>query len=394
MTGSEHLALTHARIFTGDEVLEDRAVVIRDGVIAALPADLDESRFPGQVVDMSGLSLAPGLIDLQVNGGGDHLFNQSPDVDALEAIVAAHRQQGTTDLLITYITGPLAGMERAGRAVRTATRAGVGGLLGVHFEGPLLNPERAGVHDPELLRAHPIDPLADALSVTAGTCPTVVTLAPETVPSGFIASLSGRGIVVSAGHTEATPVQIRRAVREGLRAGTHVWNAMPPMAGRRPGPVAALLTDPAIWCGFIADGHHLDPATLSFSLAVKAPRRSMLVSDAMPPVGGRQDTFLLEGRKVSRRGDRCETADGTLAGAAVPLIEGVRRCVQTAGVPLDEALRMASLYPAECLGIADRRGRVAVGYPAHLVALDDGIRPVAVYAPTGPRVRLWGPQTS
>jgi N-acetylglucosamine-6-phosphate deacetylase len=378
MTEKQSLALINAIVHTGDTVIDDRAVVIENGVIAALPADLDESAFTGVVIDLSGLSLAPGLIDLQANGGGDLLFNDSPSPETLQRMVTAHLRHGTTDLVATYITGPKSGLRQAAGAVRTAKGLGLPGLLGVHFEGPLLSMECRGVHSPSFLRRDVDDQLLQDLSGPAALIPTIVTLAPEVVPPGFIRALATRGVVVSAGHTEATPQCISQAVDEGLRGGTHVWNGMPPIRGRRAGPVAALLADPRVWCGFIADGHHLSPETLAFSLSIKAPRRSVLVSDAMPPVGGTRSTFMLDGREVSAGRGRCVTGDGHLAGGAVPLIEGVRRCVTELGVPLAEALRMASLYPAECLGIDDRRGRIAVGYPARLVALDAQMSPAAV----------------
>jgi N-acetylglucosamine-6-phosphate deacetylase len=372
------LALINGTVYTGDEVFNDRAVVIENGTVVALPAELHESGFPGEVIDARGLSLAPGLIDLQANGGGDLLFNDSPSPETLHAMVAAHLHYGTTDLLATYITGPASGMRRAADAVGEAKRLGVAGLLGGHFEGPLLSMGNRGVHNASFLRTNVDEELLRDLSAPARSGPAMVTLAPETVPAGFVGALVRAGVVVSAGHTEATPEQIHRAVEEGLRGGTHVWNGMPPVHGRRPGPVPALLSDPRVWCGFIGDGHHLSPETLGFSLQVKSPRRSVLVSDAMPPVGGTRSTFTLDGRQITVRAGRCETAEGQLAGGAVPLIEGVRRCVTELGVPMDEALRMASLYPAECLGIDNRRGRIAVGYPARIVVLDAHISPVAV----------------
>jgi N-acetylglucosamine-6-phosphate deacetylase len=375
---TRRLALINATVYTGDEVTDDRAVVIEDGTVTSLPRDLDESAFPGEVIDLSGLSLAPGLIDLQVNGGGDLLFNESPSPETLQAVVAAHLRSGTTDLLATYLTGPDSGLRMAADAIRAAKTNGMPGLLGVHFEGPFLNMERRGVHNPSFIRTRVDDQLLDDLSSAARFATTLVTLAPEIVPPGFIGALAGRGVVVSAGHTEATPDQVRQAVEEGLRAGTHVWNGMPPVRGRQPGPVAALLSDPRVWCGFIADAHHLSPETLALSLAIKGPRRSILVSDAMPPVGGTRQAFTLDGNEISVHLGRCSTADGNLAGGAVPLVDGVRRCVHELGVAVDEALRMATLYPAECLGIEDRRGRIALGYPAHLVILDTDIRPRAV----------------
>jgi N-acetylglucosamine-6-phosphate deacetylase len=388
VTGAPPLALVHATVHTGDAVLGDRAVVIEDGVVAGLEPELDAASFAGDVIDLSGHLLAPGLIDLQVNGGGDRLFNDAPSVETLAAIACAHERFGTTDFMATYLTGPAEGLRSAGLAVQAAHAAGeavgLAGVLGVHFEGPLLNPTHRGVHDLAGLAPRADGQLLDDLAGPAGSVPTLVTLAPEMAPPGFVGALARRGAVVSAGHTGATPAEVRRAVEEGLRGGTHVWNAMPPVQARRPGPVAALLSDPRTWCSFIADGHHLSPETLALSLARK-PRRSILVSDAMPPVGGSKASFELSGARVTVSGDGCLTGEGRLAGGAVPLLAAVRYCVSELGVQLDEALRMATLYPAQFLGVADRRGRIAVGHPARIVALRPDLSPSLVVV--GGRVR-------
>jgi N-acetylglucosamine-6-phosphate deacetylase len=372
------LAFVNGIVHTGDAVVADAAVVVDGGtVVAVSPAPAPG--FGGEVVDLGGAHIAPGLVDLQVNGGGGVLFNAAPSVDALAAITTAHRRAGTTDMLATFITGPTEGMARAGRAVSDAIAARLPGLLGVHFEGPVLSAERAGAHDRALVRSGPAEELLAAMTVAA---PTMVTLAPEVAPPGFIVALCARGVAVSAGHTAATPDEVRAAVDAGLRAGTHVWNAMPPLMSRAPGVVGALLGDPRVRCGFIADGHHVDFTTLAVSFAATGRGRAFLVSDAMPPVGAEVASFPLGGATVAVADGRCQTADGSLAGGAVPLAAGVRNCVRHAGVPLDEALRMASLYPARCLGVDDRRGRIAPGYPAHLVVLGEDLEPVWVMVGT------------
>jgi N-acetylglucosamine-6-phosphate deacetylase len=388
---TQRWSLVNGIVHTGTTVFDDRAVVIEEGVIIELSRDFDESRFDGEVVDLEGRHLAPGLIDLQVNGGGGVLFNDSPSPDSVAVIVDAHRRCGTTDLLATFLTGPTSGMQRAGRAVLEARADGLAGLLGIHYEGPVLNPDRAGVHNRALIRSGPVDVLVDALT---GICPaavTLVTLAPEMTAPGFVRALVDRGAIVSAGHTAATPAQIEAAAADGLTAGTHVWNAMLPVGGRHPGPVGALLHAGNIWCGFIADGHHVDFRVLDLSIKATGVERTVLVSDAMPPVGTRADQFVLDDRPITVTGGRCQTAEGALAGAAVPLLDGVRNCVHHLGMPLDDALRIASLNPARCLRIDDRRGRIATGYPAHLIVIDDDIQAAGVfvgenYEPLPPQV--------
>ncbi|HVM66599.1 MAG TPA: N-acetylglucosamine-6-phosphate deacetylase [Acidimicrobiales bacterium] len=375
---SAAMAFVNGTVHTGDAVVADAAVVVRDGVITEVARTFDAARFPGEIIDLGGRHLAPGFVDLQVNGGGGVLFNDDPSVATVAAIAEAHARFGTTDLLPTFITGPTEGMRLAANAVVDAVAAGTAGVLGVHFEGPVLNPDYAGVHDRALVRAAPADELLATLTSAAPSVPTLVTLAPEAAPAGFVHELCARGAVVAAGHTAAAPAELTAAIDAGLRAGTHVWNGMPPVTSRSPGPVGTLLHDPRVQCGFIADGHHVDFTTLALSVGAAGPWRSFVVSDAMPPVGSADVSFTLGGATVTVDGGRCVTATGTLAGGALPLIAGVRNCVERMGVALPDALRMASLYPARCLGVDARRGRIAPGYPAHLVVVDDSVALAAV----------------
>lgn len=360
--------LTNGVVHTGDEVLRDRCVVIDDRVIT------DVARTPpahARVIDLAGRSVAPGFVDLQVNGGGDVLFNDRPDAEGVRAIAAAHRGFGVTDLLPTFITGPVDAMRAAAAAVDEARRTDPG-VLGIHFEGPHLNPRRLGVHDPAY-RRDPDEETTAALTAL-GDGRTVVTLAPETVPAGYVRALVEAGIVVAAGHTDAGAREIRAALAEGATLGTHLWNAMSPPTSREPGAVGTLLD--AAWCGVIADGHHVDWATLRLSLRAG---RLVLVSDAMPCVGGRRAGFRLGDLDITVRDGRCETAGGMLAGSALDLASAVCNVVRELDVPLDEALRLASTYPAQAIGLGDVRGRIEPGYPAHLVVFDDQIRVSGVY---------------
>jgi N-acetylglucosamine-6-phosphate deacetylase len=372
MTAPKRVALVGGTVHTGDAVLDASSVIIVDGRIEHVGPEFDVGRFDGDVVDLAGRIVAPGLVDLQVNGGGDALFNAAPNVETLETIASAHESVGTTSVLATFVTGADVDLAAAGAAVAAAVRKGVSGILGAHFEGPLLSRANRGVHDPALLQMEASERLFDLLAPPARSVPTMVTLAPESVPVGFIRALVGRGAVVAAGHTGADAAEVQAAVAEGLTAATHLWNGMPAPRGREPGPVPALLQEPRVRCGLIADGHHLAAETIRFSLDVAGTRRCHLVSDAMPPVGGARSSFSLGGRSIAVREGRCLDAQGGLAGAAVPLIDCVRHCVEI-GVPLDEALRMASLYPAQCMGVDHRVGRIAVGRPAHLIVLDTSL---------------------
>jgi N-acetylglucosamine-6-phosphate deacetylase len=240
------------------------------------------------------------------------------------------------------------------------------GVLGIHFEGPFLAPEKAGAHLPNMIRRPIPDDLRLLASPHAGV--TLVTLAPERVPAGFVAALAAAGVRVALGHSMATYAETRQALAEGLTGFTHLFNAMRPLASREPGPVAAALESAGAWFGMIVDGVHVHPAMLR--MALRGSARPMLVTDAMPPVGGTRPTFSLYGQPIEARDEACMRRDGTLAGTALNMAGAVRNCVRLLGVPLTEALGYASREPAAFLGLGDRLGRLAPGYRADMAALD------------------------
>jgi N-acetylglucosamine-6-phosphate deacetylase len=365
MSDAELHAVAADRLFDGTDLHQDMAVVIRDAVIAdvvprrELPARMPVCHLPG------GAWLAPGFIDVQVNGGGDVLFNDTPTPEAIGEIAAAHRRFGTTALLPTLISDSAEKMRAASAAV-AAAMADMPGILGIHFEGPFLSPERAGAHDPAMIRL-PTD--ADiALLKERRSGVTLVTLAPERVPAGFIADLVAADIRVAIGHSMATYAETRRALAEGATGFTHLFNAMRPLASREPGPIAAALETPEAFYGLIADGEHVAPAMMR--LALRGLGRPFLVTDAMPPVGGSLTEFMLAGKRIMLRDRRCTTADGVLAGSALDMASAVRNCVRLLDMPLAAALRLAAAAPAAFLSIADRLGNIRRSYRADLVALD------------------------
>jgi N-acetylglucosamine-6-phosphate deacetylase len=360
-------ALTGARVFDGHRLVDGHAVVIERERIAAvvpladLPASVERKRLDGL--------LAPGFIDVQVNGGGGVLFNETRSADAIHKIGAAHRTYGTTGYLPTFITDSRERMAEAIEAAREALARGVPGALGIHLEGPFLNPERRGVHDPALMRPFEEADLSLMTSLRAGI--THVTLAPEMVPPDTVRRLAEAGVIVSAGHTRAAYSTVREACQAGLRGFTHLFNAMPPLAGREPGVVGAALDGGDTWCGLIVDGHHVDDASLRIAIASKGWERMMLVTDAMPPVGSDITQFDLLGTTVFRAGGRLTTADGTLAGSDLTMAGAVRNAVIRLALPVTSALAMASRIPAMFLRLDHELGRIAPGYRANLVLLDD-----------------------
>jgi N-acetylglucosamine-6-phosphate deacetylase len=312
-----------------------------------------------------GAWLAPGFIDLQVNGGGDVLFNNSPTPETIQTIAAAHRKHGTTAFLPTLITDTREKTQAALAAVQEAAETDPS-VLGIHLEGPFLSPEKPGVHDPNLMRVP--DEADVQILCDRWTGQMLVTLAPERVPKGFIAKLTGAGRRVSLGHSMATYEETCSAMAEGLSGFTHLFNAMRPIASREPGPIAAALESPAASYGLIADGWHVSPALLR--LALRGCGHPMLVTDAMPPVGGSKPSFQLYGTEIRVEAGRCLRADGTLAGAALDMATAVSNCVNLLQVSLPEALRFASWNPANFIGVGHTLGRLAPGYRADMVAID------------------------
>jgi len=371
------VALINGRMLLGDGhadagLTEGRAVLVEAGRIKEIAADSDRRLRKMRRHDLAGALLLPGFIDSQVNGGGGVLFNDSPSVEAIAAIGRAHRRFGTTGFLPTLISDDLEVVGRAIAAVRSAIASRVPGVLGIHIEGPFLNVERKGVHDPAKLRE--LDRTAAGLLTSLGAGKTLVTLAPEMTTPEIIAGLAASGVVVSAGHTNATYAQIVTALRHGLTGFTHLFNAMSPLTGREPGTVGAALEDPSSWCGIIVDGLHTNPVVLRLALRCKPRERFMLVTDAMPSVGTNATSFELQGRRILVSGTVCIDEEGRLAGSNIDMASCVRNAIHMLGVPLPQAARMASQWPAEFLGLGAELGRIAPGYRANLVAADDELQ--------------------
>ena len=328
-------------------------------------------------IDLEGGYLLPGFIDTQVNGGGGVLFNDAPTVEAIATIGAAHRAYGTTGFLPTLISDDLATVAQAIAAVDAAIEAGVPGVLGIHIEGPFLSEERKGVHDASKFRT--LDDASIDLLTSARRGRTLVTLAPETTTPQMIARLAAAGVTVAAGHTNATYDVLTGALEAGVTGFTHLFNAMSPLTSREPGAVGAALESQGAWCGIIADGRHIHPAVLRIAFAAKRRDRFMLVTDAMPSVGMADKRFTIQGRPIRVVDGVCVDENGTLAGSDLDMAGAVANAVRMAGLPLEEAARMASAYPAAFLGLGEGYGRIAVGARADLVLLDAGLKAVRTW---------------
>ena len=311
--------------------------------------------------------LAPGFIDIQVNGGGGVLLNDAPTEAGIRRIVAAHRKHGTTGLLPTLITDRVEVMEELAR--RAAVALQIPGVLGFHLEGPALNKARKGIHlEPEIRVPDARD--VAAIKSFAGCGRSLVTLAPECVAPALIDDLAHAGLRVAAGHSDASAAQIKQAADQGLTGVTHLFNAMSQLTARAPGVVGAALDDDRLFAGIICDGLHVDAVGLRLAYRCKGRDRLMLVSDAMALVGTGQQHFMLQGRRITLEDGRLTGPDGTLAGAHLTMMEAVRNAVAWLGVGLADALAMASRTPAAFLGLEHERGAIATGYRADLVAFN------------------------
>lgn len=369
---SDLLAITGARIFDGADWHDDAALLIEFGFVCgivrrdAIPAHAGRTELDGGMI-------VPGFIDLQVNGGGGVLFNNAPTLDSIRTICRAHAQFGTTALLPTLITDTVEVNEAAIAAGIAAHEQRVPGFLGLHLEGPHLALSRKGTHDPALIR-----PMDDAdlarLTQAALSLPNLLcTLAVESSSPQQIAALAAAGAVVSLGHTDASYAAAETAFAAGASMATHLFNAMSQLGNREPGLVGAVLDAGQVFAGLIADGIHVHPAAIAVALRAKkqGTGRIFLVTDAMSQTGTDITSFTLNGRTITRADGALRLADGTLAGADLDMIDAVNFMIDTIGLPPDGVFRMAALYPAQAMGIAETHGHLRPRAQASFVHLSD-----------------------
>jgi N-acetylglucosamine-6-phosphate deacetylase len=369
---SKLTAFLAAELFDGATRRRDVAVLVEGDTVRGLaePGGLPEGP---EIVRLDGGLLAPGFIDLQVNGGGGSLLNSAATIDGVRAICTAHARYGTTALLPTLITDTPDVTRAAIAAVRDAIAANVPGCLGVHIEGPHLSVARKGAHNPGYIR--PMDEDDFQRLVSTGIDHVITTVAAETVPPEQIARLTAAGVTVAIGHSDASYEMAMAAFNAGARGVTHLFNAMSQLGHRSPGVVGAALDSADAWCGIIPDGLHVHPAAIANALRAKrAPGRIYIVTDAMSTIGTAMTEFELNGRVITRENGKLTLDDGTLAGSDLDMIGAVRFMTDRVGIGLEETLRMASLYPAQFMGIDRTHGRIAPGARAdfvHLSALLD-----------------------
>ena len=361
-------AITAPRIFDGEQLLQDHCVLIRGArIIGVCPkADCPPD---AECIELPEGTLAPGFIDLQVNGGGDAMFTANPCVATLQTMAQAHRRKGTTSLLPTVLSATAQVHRDAVTAVHDARANDLAGILGLHIEGPFFAPQKRGVHAANQVREPQAADVDWLCSLQA--FPVLLTLAPEKVSVTAIKRLADSGLHICAGHTQASYEQLCAAADAGLTGVTHLYNAMSPLQSRQPGSVGAALDSDRLWAGIIADGHHVHPAAIRLAHRIKPAGKLVLVSDAMATVGGDRATFALYDEFITEQDGKLLNSEGTLAGSAIGLIDAVRFCVEAVKISLEDSLRMASRYPAGILAMADTLGTLQSGSRADLVHFDD-----------------------
>jgi N-acetylglucosamine-6-phosphate deacetylase len=359
------------RLFDGENFHNDIPVTVEDDRILGFETinNTPQTKLKGLLV--------PGFIDVQVNGGAGVLFNDNPTLQGIEQISNAHIGYGTSSSFPTVITDELAVMKKAADAVSEALKAFSPAVLGIHFEGPHISSEKKGVHSEDYIRE--LTNVEMELYAREDIGIKHITIAPEKVSPDVIKTLVKMGVIVSLGHSNADYDCVIKAVEAGARGFTHLFNAMSPMQGREPGMVGAALTSDECWCGIIADGHHAHWSSLKLAINSKPKGKIILVTDAMPPVGSKDHKFMLYEQNVYRNGNKLTLKDGRLAGSALDMATAVRNVVKHINICLPEALRMASLYPAQYLGIDNELGRIKKGYVANFTLLDNNNKPISTW---------------
>lgn len=350
------IAIVNGTVFTGEKMIDGRTVLIKDGYVVDLihPAEIPSE---AEIFDAGGDYVAPGFIDLQIYGGGGQLFSAYPTEGVMNEIAGALVRSGTTSFMITMATNAGGVVDRALEVLGNYRHAA---WLGLHLEGPYLNPSKRGAHPAAYIRKPEKAEIAALLERAKG-CLGMMTIAPERFDAETIALLLDSGVLLSAGHSDATYEEAMLGFGHGIKAVTHLFNAMSPFHHRNPGLPGATFQSGSVRASIIADGIHVDYRVLSISKKLLGDRL-FLITDAVAEANVGTYTHIF-------KGDRYTLPDGTLSGSALTMMQSVANCVHHAGIPLDESLRMASLYPASLIG-AENLGRVAAGAIANLVVFD------------------------
>lgn len=362
-----HYALTNCVIYTGEQVLYQHALVVKDDKIEAITLEADLPQYL-EKIDLGGVNLSAGFIDLQLNGCGGVMFNEEITIRTLEIMQETNLRSGTTSYLPTFITSPDEGMKQAVVIMREYLSKHKNQALGLHFEGPYLSVEKKGVHRPEFIRD--ISPEMLDFLCANGDVITKITIAAENPAADYIKRFNEAGIIVSLGHSNATYAKAKERIAEGAAFATHLHNAMSPVSSGREGGVVGAVLDSDIYAGIICDGLHVEWGNIRIAKKAKGDKL-LIVSDAVAAAGSNIDSFIFIGKKITVKDGKCYDEFGALGGAAITMIESIRNVVQHCDISLNEAIRMSTLYPARAIGVEDTLGSLSVGKIANLAIFDN-----------------------
>ena len=363
-------ALTNCEVFTGEKNLYNQSVLIENEHIVGITHD-DEIPSGFKVIDLHGLNIAPGFIDLQVNGGGGEFFTQSPNVACLDAMHHAYKRYGTTHICPTVITTNQENILETLDATKAAMREKKWGILGMHLEGPFISTQKKGTHNVNNIRKGTIKELETILN-SAEEALKIITIAPELFGDKELGLLKEANTIISAGHTFADYNQAMHGFKNGVTMVTHLFNAMSQFNSREPGVVGATFDSENVHAGIIVDGLHCDYSSVRTAKKVLG-EKLFLVSDSMSFVGAKTNKLIIEGTEITFKDGRCTNSNGDFAGTSLTMLDAVQNSVNTVGIELKEALRMASLYPAQSIGMENELGRIKEGYRADLVIFNNKI---------------------
>ncbi|MEO5682650.1 MAG: N-acetylglucosamine-6-phosphate deacetylase [Chitinophagaceae bacterium] len=350
-------AYTNARVFTGTQIIDNIAVLTDNHIITDM---VDPSAIPADasVTDLTGKLLAPAFIDLQIYGGNGRLFSDDLSVAAIQACYEYCLSGGAAHFFITLATNSMDVFYKGIDAVRQYWQQGGKGMPGLHLEGPYLNPLKKGAHTEKYIKKPTVEEVSKLLAYGKDVIK-IMTIAPEQCDDAIIQLLLDNGIIISAGHSNATYKEGLAAFDKGISAATHLFNAMSPLQHREPGLVGAIYNHPAVKSSIVPDGIHVDFAALRISKKIMQ-ERLFIITDAVTATNSGDYPHVF-------KGDRYTMPDGVLSGSALTMMQGVKNLVQEAGIDLEEALRMASLYPAQVIGMDKQLGRIEKGYKANLI---------------------------
>lgn len=359
-------AITGSKLFNGIDFIEHKVLLIDDQHIAGI---VNEDAIPTdfQVKKLDGGILSPGFIDLQVNGGGGKLFNNSPDKESLNTIISAHQYFGTTSIMPTVISDSLNILQKCTDTISNEIDNNHS-LLGIHIEGPFFNVKYRGVHQKQYINT--INASYLNLFETLDKFPVMLTLAPECISIKQLKHLNSLGFKILAGHTDANYDQLEEAVKYGLDGFTHLFNAMGQISAREPGVVGSAFDFDETSASIIVDLHHVHPSLINLSFKQKPKGKLFFVSDSMATINHGEPSFELYDEVVSESNGRIINSEGKLAGSSITQIDAIKNAYQKCSIPLESAISMATLYPAEYLGVSDYIGQLKKGYRADLAHFD------------------------